>query len=547
VVATRPDADADEATQVGCCRRWLRAGRADALSRVRILQYLVELRDAHANRLLSDLAFQATDDEDQTWQVLADILADPLVASTHRSAFIAAALQRLIDHGAPLAIDSPQAERLGAFLVATCDGDAHALARLLETLVEEVALLGDVRLAGALRDLGEPARVQRWLGAAGTVFTALGGGVRERSDRATPALELRVGAALATQIDAATLQRWSAALSARLGVPLPALVLPPPQAELSSHQRSGDTPVPADARGYELELHLHGRLLGLSRFYPGRVRTLSRDWDGAAAPEAIACFDEGPWEPVRWVDAGALDALGWRHPRQSFDEAVFDWLQQLLRRHVAGVFGPDDLIGHLRDVAQRAGSSRVPVRELQALASVLRGAHLVFARLVRERAPLAERSIELLMRLLELVQEGDALDVALALPRLREHVRDELCRGFADDANRLSVLLLERADEAWLESRLQVTRAGLQRRFQLKPQEALQLAAAVRERFEDVARSDHAAPVIVCEDHLRAPLFDVLQAFDPRLFVLSYSELSPDVRLTSRGLVRRFAPTAEAA
>ena len=284
--------------------------------------------------------------------------------------------------------------------------------------------------------------------------------------------------------------------------------------------------------------------MGLGRFFPGRVRTLTRDWNGAAAPSAIVCFDEGPWEPVRWVEATTLDALGWRHPRHTFDEAALDWLQQLLRRHVASVFGPDDLIGHLRDVAQRAGSARVPMRELQALANVRRGAHLLFARLVRERAPLAERNVDLLMRLLELVQEGDALDVALALPRLREHVRDDLCRGFADDANRLSVLLLERADEAWLESRLQVTKAGLQRRFRLTPQEALHLAAAMRERFEDVARTDHAPPVIVCEDHLRAPLFDVLQAFDPRLFVLSSSELSPDVRLTSRGLVRRFAPAS---
>ncbi|HEV7266746.1 MAG TPA: FHIPEP family type III secretion protein [Falsiroseomonas sp.] len=544
VVATPPgaDANADEATQVGCCRRWLRPGRADALSRVRILQTLVELRDAHANRLLADLAFDPADDGDETWQVLADILADPLVASTHRSAFIAAALQRLLDSGTPLAGSHPRTERLGAFLVATCGGDAHALSHLLETLVEEVALLGDARLAGALRDLGEPERLQRWLADAGSTFAPLGGAARQRADRAPPALELRVGAALSTLVDAATLQLWSGALAARLGVPLPVLELPPPHAEVSSHRRSGEPAAPAG--GHELELHLHGRLVALGRFYPGRVRTLTRDWGGEAAPDAIACFDEGAWEPVRWVEPARLDELGWRHPRQGFDNSVIDWLQQLLRRHVAGVFGPDDLIGHLRDVAQRAGSIRVPMRQLQALANLQRAAHLVFARLVRERAPLAERNVDLLMRLLELAQEGDTLDVALALPRLREHVRDDLCRGFADEANRLSVLLLEPTDEAWLTSRVQVTRAGLQRRLQLAPQEALRLAAAMRERFEEVARADHAAPVIVCEDHLRAPLFDVLQGFDPRLFVLSFSELSPEVRLTSRGLVRRFAPAA---
>jgi flagellar biosynthesis component FlhA len=67
--------------------------------------------------------------------------------------------------------------------------------------------------------------------------------------------------------------------------------------------------------------------------------------------------------------------------------------------------------------------------------------------------------------------------------------------------------------------------------------QSLTLASAVRGAFETVLRSEDEAPVLVCEDAIRLPLFRMIQHFDPRIHVLSYTELSPEVRPVSRGMV----------
>lgn len=509
-------------SQVGCCRRWLRGRRADSQSRLRILQYLVELRDPHANRVLAELVFDAGD---ETWQQLASVLAEPLVAATHRSAFLTFAVQHLLDAGIAFPGDGWHTERLGAFLVATCDGDRHEVGHLLETLPAEVAALGDRRLEPVLRELGNPARVERWLGPVATP------GQRELPDAAE--VELRIGDALAAVIDQPRVERWLDEVGARLSVRPPVVCS---SAEVSRHRRTGEEAREAPAPGHELQLLIRGRLIALGRFFPGRIQTLTRDWEGADGGGAVRCFNEALWEPVRWVDEAALPA--WRHRRWTFDQAVTDWLAELLRRHIASVFTYDDIFFYLSRIAESARAQA----DLPSLSSVLYPVWMVVTRLVRERAPLAARGVDLLLKLIDLVRESDSFDVALTTMRLREHVGDDLCRAFADGGNQLLVLLLDLPDEQWLVSKLNKTAMRLA--FDLTPEEALRTVVAVRERFDEVSRTDHAPPVLVCADNLRAPLFEMLQRFDPRIFVLSYAELSPDVRLTSRGVIRRFSSAA---
>jgi flagellar biosynthesis protein FlhA len=182
---------------------------------------------------------------------------------------------------------------------------------------------------------------------------------------------------------------------------------------------------------------------------------------------------------------------------------------------------------------------------VQYLSNVLYPVGAVIANLVRERAPLAERSADMLSRLIEIVREDDTFDVVSMTLRLREHISSDLCRTFTDSSNQLFVLLLDQADEQWLVNKLR--RTPIKVFFdRITPEEAKRLIRAVQERFEEVARGDHARPVIVCDDWLRAPLFDMVHRFDPRIFVLSYTELSPDVRLTSRGVIRQFTEGASA-
>jgi hypothetical protein len=536
VAQGRRRTDEFDDSQVGCCRRWLRPSRADGQSRLRILHYLVELRDVEANRLLAELVFDRGAD-DEPWQQLASILAEPLVAATHRSAFLTYAVQYLLDDGIPFPADNWHTERLGAFLVATCEGDRNEVTHLLETLPKEAAVLGDRRLAPALREIVDAAHVERWLG----VRTTSPGPLIQRESVDGSDIELRIGAGLVPYVDRSLVERWTHDVAARLAVPVRQIALAAADAEVSTHRRtvepsaeSARTPPP----GYELQLLIRGRLIGLGRFFSDRVQTLTRDWNGADAGSAIPCFNEALWEPVRWVDGRALAAASWPYPKWSFEQAATDWLQDLLRRYVATVFRYDDVFGYLNMLAETA---RLPRRsDLHSLANVLYPIWMVLTRLIRERAPLAARATELVPRLIEIVRESENFDVELATMKLREAMSDDLCRAFADGANQLFVLLLDPADERWLESRL--NRKTVRLSFDLKPEHALRMAAAVRGRFEVVARTDHAAPVVLCSDYLRSPVFDMLQRFDPRIFVLSYSELSPSVRLTSRGVIATFAP-----
>jgi hypothetical protein len=529
---TRRGGELDD-SQVACCRRWLRPTRADSQSRLRILHYLVELRDTNANRLLAEIVFDRSGD-DEPWQQLARILADPLVAATHRGAFLTYLVQYLLDAGIGVAKDSWHTQRLGAFLVTTCGDDRDELSHVLDTLPKEVAVIGDPRLEPAVRHLVSADRVDRWLGVAVSSAAGLAG---ERELREGLAIELRVGEQLAAHVDQGKFDRWVEEVAARLSVPLPRVGLS--RGEVSNHRFTEEVsrrdPPPA---GYELQLVVRGRLVGLGRFFPDRVQTLTRDWDGADAVGAIPCFNEALWEPVRWVEPSGLTQGSWPHPSWTFDQAATDWLEDLLRRHIRWVFSYDDVYPYLSHVAETAGSPRLAA-DLQYLSNVLYPVGAVVANLVRERAPLAERGVDVLGRLIEIVREDETFDVGSMTLRLREHIGNDLCRTFVDASNQLFVLLLDQADERWLLGKLRrtPTRMLFDR---ITPEEAKGMIGAVRERFEEVARADHVLPVIVCDEWLRAPLFDMLQRFDPRIFVLSYTELSPEVRLTSRGVIRRF-------
>jgi flagellar biosynthesis component FlhA len=73
--------------------------------------------------------------------------------------------------------------------------------------------------------------------------------------------------------------------------------------------------------------------------------------------------------------------------------------------------------------------------------------------------------------------------------------------------------------------------------FALKSEEAVELAAAITGNFETVVQTEDATPVLVCEEELRSPLFRMIQHFDPRIHVLSYTELSEDVQPRSCGVI----------
>ena len=127
-------------------------------------------------------------------------------------------------------------------------------------------------------------------------------------------------------------------------------------------------------------------------------------------------------------------------------------------------------------------------------------------------------------------------DPEVLTQRLREHVKDDLCRAFADESGTLATLVLDQAYEDRLVSLIRRSDDG--HVLGLDPAGALALASAVR-RHVELKRREDLPPVVVCVPALRLPLSRMLRRYDPRIHVLSFTELSPEIMLVPAGLVEQ--------
>jgi flagellar biosynthesis protein FlhA len=180
-----------------------------------------------------------------------------------------------------------------------------------------------------------------------------------------------------------------------------------------------------------------------------------------------------------------------------------------------------------------------------AISGNYRGLWQVLVNLAREHVPPEPRLVALLDELRDLVSQIRRTDLDLWTQRLRESVRHEICRFFADETSQLPVMLLETDVENDLIAHLRVTER--RRNFTLSSEDALRLTAAVSGHFETVLRSHDAKPILVCDPEIRLPLFRMIQHVDSRVYVLGYTELSEEVRLRSYDVVTGITLTTGAA
>jgi flagellar biosynthesis protein FlhA len=157
----------------------------------------------------------------------------------------------------------------------------------------------------------------------------------------------------------------------------------------------------------------------------------------------------------------------------------------------------------------------------------------VIVNLVEERVPLSTHREDLMNELQQLVVE--VRDVEVLTQKLREHVAVSLCRTFLDESSRLAVLTLDPVFEDSLASLISSQDSG--RFLRLNSERALALASEVRAYLE-LNHENDVHPVLVCIPTLRLPLSSMLRRFDPRISVLSFSELPRDIAVTHAGLLK---------
>jgi FHIPEP family len=531
------------ADQVGRCRAWL--GRSDSASRIRLLQYLVELRDGRADAVLAQLVLRA--DDPAPGQQLADVLVEPLYAARYRRAFVRALFREALEASPGFPTNDTVTARFGAFLAAACRADRDELLAVLEALAKDVARFEEDAAGRAVSALLEDSnRLYGWVADNARKGIDLAASSRSIHNHVPPRLELRGGAALAELITPERLGRWRGEFEARIGLPIPGIVL-------TDGEVAGADAAAGGLNDHELELRIDGRIASLGDFYPERVQTLRRHWAlGELEPpdHAMLSFNEGLEESVVWMSAADLDEFHFGRARTDPDQAVFDWLHGNLRRNVGAVFTLYDLMQYLTSLEQ-LGDPRFDLREfLRTMSGNFPAVWRLLIDFARERVPLAEVHIELMLELQELVRQMRRSNLVLIMQKLREHVGLQICRQFTHAGNQLPVLLMDAELERRLVTRLHI--AEDRRTLTVTPEEGMTVAAALRTAFDTVLRTEDIAPVLVCEDALRAPIQRLVWHFESRIYVLSYTELAPEIRPESKGVViatipPRLEETADAA
>jgi type III secretory pathway component EscV len=476
-------------------------------------------------------------DLDDVWQLVANILGEPLFAARYRSAFMITVLEHLLRNGIECPADNWHSNRFGEFCAAACNGSRNELTGLFEQMVNAVTSLQDAGLQTAMTKLVKAEElIERWIhsrAADGIDITVTS---REIHGHIPARIELRLGAELAKEVTDAMVEDWSRKLRTEIGLPLPRVK--DSTGEIAGEDPGGKSRV---RDGFLASLLIDGRVIGVGEFYPGHVETLRRHWlsAGLGVPEgALSGHNEATGECVIWLPQSELDALGWNRRSVTFKDSVQLWLSELLRQNVADIFTIEDMMALLE--------GRQGVNELMgAISGNYRGLWQVLVNLARERVPPEPRLAALLAELHDLAWQIKLTDPDRWTQRLRESMRHEICRFFADETRQLPVMLLEKDVEDGLIAHLRVTER--RRNLTLSPEDALRLTAAVSGHFETVLRGHDAKPVLVCDPEIRLPLFRMIQHVDSRVHVLGYTELSEEVRLRSYDVVTGITLTTGAA
>jgi hypothetical protein len=512
----------DTADQIDCCDRWLRRCPSRE-HRYWVLRFLVDQNTAEVRRFLADLILAASESAHaERWREISRILAEPLYAARYRTELVMAVLERIGDESAGGSLTLPALpSRLREFLGASCDSRRVELLRLLLDCADRIRGLRTTSLVQLESELRSGEVVNAWLSEAiGTPTSDQMIGTWELEVLARPKLELVVGEDLAGSVNEESVTKWRGELVKRLGMPLPTF-------ELSRE--------PGQVQRHELELRIQGRRIAAEEFYPPRCHVLMRHWERTQTftpPDVTLGDNELLQEAIVWVDRDYLRQAKWELPMWTAEEAMLDWLEVTLRRSFHDVFDDDLLNAFIQELESRT----LDVRGISP--QFLR---FVIIHFIREAVPVGAHWPELIE---ELQRGADRQDVLLQ--NLREHLGTTISESLADEYAELSVIILDEGLERRLIERLISTAEGFE--LDLAPAEAHALAADIRRHVERNLREHEVMPVVACERSLRLPILQIVERFEPRAKVLSYTELSPELRLVDAGMVRdRLAAAGEAA
>ncbi|MFE2280618.1 FHIPEP family type III secretion protein [Streptomyces sp. NPDC059454] len=487
----------DAALRVATCMTWLRD--CPPGHRTAVLRYLVEVQsDKARSAVVSWVLDEVTEARHDVVQTLTDVLREPLYAGRYRNEVMAALLRTVLPavHGDPERLP-PQVR---SFAVAACEGDGVTLRRALAYCAERLGDTDDPRMRHMLPLLTSASVVEQWLAEAAVASDYSSDRIGDRLAGAPGSLlDIAVGSSLRAVVDEARVADWSEALRGRIGVRLPDFQV-----------------VTGDCEADEIEFSSLRERISSNTFHTDRLCVLKRQWEafgGTGPSDALDGYDDAVGEDVLWLPATALPGH-LPFDARDFDTAVLDWLEAHCRRSFHRIFDSGLLTTLYRELeALSAGRPLVAVEPFRA----------VIADLVEEGALFPSRRRAMLEELARLDPADHALPELLG-QKLREHMRADICRSVADTSMQVTALYL--ADT--LEQALADRRASADGRriLVLSPADAEMVSAAVRRQFLAVLNDPRRPPpILATTPYLRHALAKLLHRFDPRLRVLSFTEL----------------------
>jgi hypothetical protein len=492
--------------QTDCCKRWLmRSPSRD--NRIQILQYLVDHEMPEARRVVAELILADADSSHaERWLEIAQILAAPLYAARYRSEVVVTLLENISErHGdRPLSLGELPS-RFRDFVIAACGANRDELLNLLSNCADRISGLENARLRSLEVELKSGQVVDTWLGElAGSASIASAVSLWESEEKIRSVIQLTRGSALLEDVTPDTVARWRNELVEKLGTPIP---------PISLSDGDGDE--------HELELRLRGRRVAVETFFPPRCQVLLRHWERTQTftpPDVKSNDNEVLQELVLWLDPDNLRQANWELPMWTADEAMLFWLEVLLRRHFDQVFDYD----LLNEFAWEIDVRGIPLPRLRQ----------VVINLVHEYVPVAGRWPELID---ELQHASSDASPDVLTQNLREKLGPAICQQLADEYGQLAVIILDDNLEKNLMSQLWPPRTYQQLR--LDPARAHALTSSIWRHVERNLKENDVMPVVACERVLRLPLLRLIEPVNPRAQVLSYTELSPELRLVDAGMV----------
>ena len=208
---------------------------------------------------------------------------------------------------------------------------------------------------------------------------------------------------------------------------------------------------------------------------------------------------------------------------------------------------------HLAEVARRNAGRLLSRQDVKTLMDVVRasdpvvaddlnGAGITLGEMQRVLEELLDENVAIrdLVRICEVVSErGRATkDTETLVEAVRQALGPAISASYAPDGT-LPVISFEPMTEHALLETLRVGEGGTF--LAIDPQTAEQLSLTVAAQMEQAEQAGH-QPVLVCAARIRAPLARIVRTAAPRLPVLSYAELGPQLQLETLGVVNLAQP-----